>query len=168
VIHFWCYNGNLYDMSVNVMFNLYFTCENLKIQTLLIWVCIWCKWLICIIYKIKNAMNFSNETLGLLLTTSFIYGHQNDPMVDIVIIKDSILIKQCINKWNIKDFGTCQLYIVVNVFLLLMLKIHVFQESIPLWKNIHYILHPYSKQLCLGGVKDELKDIAWNWWIVVA
>lgn len=43
-------------------------------------------------------MNFSNETLGLLLTTSFIYEHQDDPMVDIVINKDSILIKQCINK----------------------------------------------------------------------
>lgn len=43
-------------------------------------------------------MKFSNETLGLLLRTSFIYGHQNDPMVDIMIIKDSILIKQCINK----------------------------------------------------------------------
>jgi hypothetical protein len=43
-------------------------------------------------------MNFSNETLGFLLTTSFIYGHQDDPMVDIVIIKGSILIEQCINK----------------------------------------------------------------------
>ncbi len=127
-------------MSVNVTFNLYFTCQNLSIETLLIWVCIWCKWLICIIYKIKKAMNFSHETLGLLHTTSFIYGHQNDPMVDIVIIKDSILIKQCINKWSIKDFGACQLYIVVNVFLLLVLKTHVFQESIPLWKNIHFIL----------------------------
>jgi hypothetical protein len=61
-------------------------------------------------------------------------------MVDIMIIKDSILIKQCIYKWNIKDFVACQLYIVVNVFLLLVLKTHVFQESIPLWKNIHFIL----------------------------
>lgn len=52
-------------------------------------------------------MNFSNETLGFLLTTSFIYGHQDDPMVDIVIIKGSILIEQCINKWAIKDFGAC-------------------------------------------------------------
>jgi hypothetical protein len=23
-------------------------------------------------------------------------------------------------------------------------------------------VHPYLKQLSLGGVKDELKDIAWN------
>lgn len=143
MIHFWCYNGNLYDMSVNVMFNLYFACQNLSIETLLIWVCIWCKWLICIIYKILKAMNFSNEILFVLFTTSFLYEHQNDPMVDIVIIKESILIKQCINKWSIKDSRTCQLYIVVNVFLLLVLKTHVFQESIPLWKNIHFILGLY-------------------------
>lgn len=43
-------------------------------------------------------MNFSNEILFVLFTTSFLYEHQNDPMVDIVIIKESILIKQCINK----------------------------------------------------------------------
>jgi hypothetical protein len=30
------YNGNLYDMSVNVTLNLYFTCQNLSIETLLI------------------------------------------------------------------------------------------------------------------------------------
>jgi hypothetical protein len=61
-------------------------------------------------------------------------------MVDIMIIKNSILIKQCVNKWSIKDFVVCQLYIVVNVFLLLVLETHVFQKSIPLWKNIHFIL----------------------------
>ncbi len=39
-------------------------------------------------------MHFQNETYELSsLTTSFIYEFQNDPMVEIIIVMDSILIE---------------------------------------------------------------------------
>jgi hypothetical protein len=40
--------------------------------------------------KIQKYRDFQSEIYG--LTTSFIYGVQNGPMIDIIIVRDSILV----------------------------------------------------------------------------
>jgi hypothetical protein len=57
-------------------------------------------------------MDFQSETYGLLsLTTSFINGLQNDPIIDIIIIRDFILVlnTSLISNIEFKDFVACQL-----------------------------------------------------------
>jgi hypothetical protein len=69
-------------------------------------------YLLCITCKTKWYVDFQSETYGLSsLTTSFIYGLQNDPMIDIIIIRDFILIlnTSLISSLEFKDFVACQL-----------------------------------------------------------
>jgi hypothetical protein len=66
-------------------------------------------YLLCITCKNKKYMNFQTKTYGLSPLTSFIYGLQNDPLIDITLFWDSILLRKYILKIKFKDFVTCQL-----------------------------------------------------------
>jgi len=67
---------------------------------LLTWVWTWCTYLSCITYKSKISMDLWSEIHGLFtLDDKFhVYGLQNGLMIDIIIVKDSILIRKYITK----------------------------------------------------------------------
>ncbi len=66
-------------------------------------------YLLRITCKNKKYMNFQTKTYGLSPLTSFIYGLQNGPLIDIRVLRDSILVRKYIIKTKFKDFVACQL-----------------------------------------------------------
>jgi hypothetical protein len=63
---------------------------------------------------------------------------QNDPLIDIILFKDSILVRKHILKIKFKDFVACQLQINLNGFLIfLLIKIRVFSK-------VHISMENYS------------------------
>jgi len=94
LVHCYCYNGNLCDLNINAMVNVYFTSHhfliglklyirNLNMHMMYVFV-------MHNFQKIQKYKDFQSEIYG--LTTSFIYGVQNGPMIDIIIVRDSILV----------------------------------------------------------------------------
>ncbi len=88
------YYDNLCDLNINAMLNLYFTSQhfliglklyirNLNMHMMYVFV-------MHNFQKIQKYRDFQSEIYG--LTTSFIYGVQNGPMIDIIIVRDSILV----------------------------------------------------------------------------
>lgn len=67
---------------------------------LLTWVQTWCMYLSCITYKFKRSMDLWNEMHGLFtLDDKFhVYAFQNGLMTNIIIVKDSILVRNYITK----------------------------------------------------------------------
>ncbi len=79
VASFWCHNGSFYNLIVNAIVNLYYSCQkkiNMDLNLILLtWICIWCRWLLSIIHKIQRSMDLKIETHELSpKTTSFMYG----------------------------------------------------------------------------------------------
>ncbi len=68
-------------------------------------------YLLCATCKIKWYVDFQSETYGLSSLTSFINGLQNDPMIDMIIIKDFILVvnTSLMSSLELKDFVACWL-----------------------------------------------------------
>jgi hypothetical protein len=80
-------------MNVNGMVNLYFTLYNFLIKIKFYTNLSMHMMYVFVMHnfqKIQKYRDFQSEIYG--LTTSFIYGVQNGPMIDIIIVRDSILV----------------------------------------------------------------------------